>query len=114
MLLLVSYSPKGDSKLEEEQYQNYMVAIQNYSTFNYFTVVKVKNLNTGEVKEVCTYGYTVIGALSYELNSKTNKQQEQNVFEYAASKHNRYFELRNKKALENLSFFTYDTKGCYT
>jgi len=111
MLLLVSYCPKGDNKLAEEQYLNYMVAIQNYSSFNYFTVVKVKNLNTGEVKEICTYGSAVIGSLSYELNSKPHSNVVQNVFEIAGGRHNRYFELKNKQALDNISFNSYNTQA---
>ena len=110
-LPLVSYRHGSDNtdKLENEKYLNFLAAIQNNSTFSYFTVIKVKNLNTGAVKEICTKGKFVDGALHSELNADYDTKGEKKVFEFVKSKHNRYFEFRNKEALKNISFFDYKT-----
>jgi hypothetical protein len=103
VLTLSSFTATRD--IEAEKYQNFLFAIENQSTFSYFTVITVKNLNSGEVKEVCTTGNFVVGALHIELKADYDKAAENKVFKYLASRKNRYFELRNKRALENVSFF---------
>jgi hypothetical protein len=109
---LLSYQYKVDRThdLENEKYLNFLAAIQNSSTFSYFTVIKVKNLNTGVTKEICTKGNFVSGALHIELKADYNEKGEQKVLDFAKSKKNRYFEFKNKKALDNISFFDYKTK----
>jgi hypothetical protein len=107
-LSLVSY--RTDNDLETEKYLNFLAAVQNASTFNYFTVVTVKNLNTGETKEICTKGNFVSGALHTELKAGFDTASQRRVFEFAKARKNRYFEFRNKKALDNISFFDYNPK----
>ena len=53
---------------DEELYPNYVKAIKNESTFQNFLVIKVKNLNNGEIREYCTKGNFLKGALHRELN----------------------------------------------
>lgn len=96
--------------LENEKYLNFIAAIQNSSTFSYFTVINVKNLNTGVTKEICTKGNFVAGALHTELNVGYDTKGQQKVFAFAKSKKDRCFEFKNKKALDNISFFDYKTK----
>jgi hypothetical protein len=105
-LLLVSYRTNQD--LEKEKYLNYIAAIENESTFSYFTVVKVKDLNTGMIKEICTEGNFIIGALHIELNQGYSKKGEDIVLAFAKTKKDRYFEFKKKKALKNISFFDYN------
>ncbi len=109
---LLSYQHKVDTSydLENGKYLNFIAAIQNSSTFSYFTVIKVKNLNTGEIKEICTKGNFVSGALHIELKADYDDKGEQKVLDFAKSKKNKYFEFKNKKALDNISFFDYKTK----
>ena len=106
-LPLVGY--RTDKDLDTEKYLNFLAAIGNSSTFNYFTVIKVKDLNSGVTKEICTKGNFVSGALHIELNADYENKGENKVLRFAKAKKDRYFELKNKKALENISFFDYDT-----
>ena len=101
-----SQTADGDN-LEREKYLNFLASIQNFSTFSYFTVVKVKNLNTGETKEICTKGNFVAGAIHRELNLDYDKIGLRKAFAFAKSRHDRYFEFKNKEALDNISFFEY-------
>lgn len=109
---LLSHQPKDVKTidLENEKYLNFLEAIQNSSTFSYFTVIKIKDLNTGELKEICTKGNFVSGALHIELNAKYDTKGEKKVLEFAKNKKNRYFEFKNKNALNNISFFDYNSK----
>lgn len=95
---------KAANDLETEKYLNFVAALKNGSSFSYFTVIKVKDLNTGVVKEICTKGKFVLGALLMESDPSMGSQS---VIDDAKSKKNRYFEFKNKKALENISFFDY-------
>jgi hypothetical protein len=107
-ITLTLSSFKGDRNLASEKYLNFIAAIENKSTFNYFAVIKVKNVNSGETKEVCTKGNFIYGALMIELNCGNDKNREEKVLSYVRNKKNLYFEFKNKKALENISFFDYD------
>ncbi len=108
--LSYQYKVEKTYDLENEKYLNFIAAIQNSSTFSYFTVITVKNLNTGVTKEICTKGKFVAGALHRELNAGYDTKGQQKVFDFAKSKKDRYFEFKNKEALENISFFDYKTK----
>jgi hypothetical protein len=105
-LLLAGFNDKKD--LSNEQYLNFLAAIENSSTFNYFTVIKVKNLNTGVTKEICTRGNFICGALHIELKAGYDEKGGNKVLEFAKTKKDRYFEFSNNKALKNISFFDYD------
>ena len=111
-LPLLSYQHKVGKPfdLDNEKYLNFLAAVQCSSTFSYFTVIKVKNLNTGVTKEICTKGNFVAGALHRELNVGYDAKGQQKVFDFAKSKKDRYFEFKNKEALDNISFFDYKTK----
>jgi len=97
---------RNDKDLAGEKYLNFIAAIENNSTYSYFTVIKAKNLNTGQVKEICISGKFLIGALAIELKKDYNDNGE--VLAFAKSKRDLFFEFRNRKALENISFFDYD------
>ena len=101
---------RNSKNIETEKYSNFLAAIENNSTFNYFTVIKVINLNTGVIKEICTKGNFVSGALHIELKADYDEKGENKDLEFAKAKKDKYFELKNKVALENISFFNYDTK----
>ena len=108
---LLSYHHKDDktNDLDNEKYLNFVAAVQNSSTISYFTVIKVKNLNTGVTKEICTKGNFVSGALHVELKADYDEKGKQKVLDFAKSKKDRYFEFKNRKALDNISFFDYKT-----
>lgn len=98
------------SDIETEKYLNYLAAIENTSNFSYFTVIKVKNLQTGTVKEICTKGKFLLGAIHQELNLGYEEGDEKKAHEFAKSKKGRYFEFKNPDALENISFREYNPK----
>lgn len=107
---LVGYKQNYDADLDNEKYLNFLAAIQNRSTFSYFTVVKVKDLNTGLTKEICAKGNFVAGTLHREFNVGYARGGKQKIFDLAKSKQDRYFELQNKEALNNISFFDYSSE----
>jgi len=111
-LPLTSYQHKidRDNDLEIEKYLNFLAAVKNSSTLSYFTVIKVKDINSGVTKEICTKGNFVVGAIHRELNLDYDRLGLSKAFEYARSKKDRYFEFKNKEALENISFFGYKTE----
>lgn len=112
LFIYLSYflSLKGSQidPLKKEKYLNFIAAIENGSTYSYFTVIKVKDLNTGQVKEICTKGNFVVGALDRELSKDTGSKDEPDVLAFAKNHSDLYFEFKNKKALENISFYDYD------
>ncbi len=112
LLTLPLLSFKGKD-IDSEKYLNFLAAIENSSTFNYFTVIKVKDLNTGLIKEICTKGNFVSGALHIELNTDYDDKGERKILNFAKTKKDRYFEFKNKKALENISFYDYDSSRLY-
>ena len=110
-ILLSSYQPRVDKPhdLENDKYLDFVAAVQNRSTFSYFTVIKVKNLNTGVTREICTKGNFVLGALHIELKADYDDKGTQTVLEFAKKHKDRYFEFLNKRALDNISFFDYNS-----
>jgi hypothetical protein len=90
---------------EETKFLNFTRSMENGSTFQYFTVIEVKNLNTDEVKEICTKGNFLQGAL-YKQYGKDYKK----VYESKKRSNSKYFEFRDKEALENISFNDYNPK----
>ena len=71
------------------------------STAPDFLVVQIKNLNTGEVKEICTDNSSLYWALMQDRKSSDfeaiTKELLNNSFE-------RYFEISDKEALERIQF----------
>ena len=90
---------------DEELYPNYVKAIKNESTFQNFLVIKVKNLNNGEIREYCTKGNFLKGALHRELNLGYSKDGIIKVYETAIENKERYFEFKNDSAIWNISAF---------
>lgn len=92
--------------LEQIKYENYLFALNNdKGGMAYYVVVRVKDLNTGTEKEICTNAAFLEGAISKELGDTVNYEK---VIEIARQNQSRYFEFRNMAALENISFYTYD------
>jgi len=111
LLLILPLSSYKSKDIETEKFLNFLAAIKNKSTFDYFTVITVKDLNTGITKEICTKGNFVSGALHIELDADYDDKGEQRVLSFAKDKKNRYFEFKSKKALENISFSVYKSES---
>lgn len=64
LLILISFSfTKDESDL---LYKNYTKALNESGTFQFFLVIKVKNLKTNNVREICTKGDFLQGAIHHE------------------------------------------------
>ncbi|WNM19303.1 hypothetical protein [Flavobacterium capsici] len=88
------------SKSDSIKYLNYINLIElGNGTIDRYIVVNVKNLNTGEKKEICTYS----GFLDYalEVENKNDKIQQQ------IRNKERYFEFKDTAALNNIGFYSY-------
>lgn len=88
-------------------YKNYVLAINNNSTFQYFLVVKVKDVKHGTTREYCTKGNFLKGALHMENRIKYNEAGIIKVQSLAINNKNRYFEFKKRKAIENISGWSY-------
>lgn len=94
--------------IDEEKYLNFLSAIQNNSTNNYFAVITVKDLNSGRVKEICSKGNFISGAVYRELKLDYDSISDKKVYDYFKLKTTRYFEFRSKAALKNINFYNYN------
>jgi hypothetical protein len=94
--------------MEEVKYRHFVMALENFSTFNYFTVVTIKDLRSNKVKEICTKGNFLSGAVHRELGAGYDSSGQIKALTWAMSKKDRHLEFRNPKALDNISFFDYD------
>ncbi len=87
------------------KYNMFVKALNTYSSSPYYIVIKVKNQNTGEIKEICTEAPSLGGALYFEFKYDIFK-----VDNIAKSHIDRYFEFSNDTALENIYFDLYTQK----
>lgn len=89
------------STVDSIRYTNY-VKLVNYKNNTHtasYVVVNVKNLNTNEIKEICTYPDFICGALKIE-----NKKYD---VESLIQNKERYFEFKDTAALNNIGFNSY-------
>jgi hypothetical protein len=86
----------------DELYLNYVTAIKNESTFQYFLVVKVKNLNNGMTREYCTKANFLKGALYREYKLDYNNKGISKEYSLAVDNKDRYFEFKNDSAIWNI------------
>ena len=89
-----------DTISETQKFKMFCAALENQSTAPNYVVVKVKNLNTSEVKEICTEAPFVEGAI-YRQTGKFSFQTDCNDYP------NRYFEFSADSALWNINFDLY-------
>ena len=91
----------------DELYLNYVAAIKNESTFQYHLVIKLKNLNTGQTREICTEGNFLKGALHREYKLSYGGNGINKVEKIALDNKDRYFEFKNDSAMWNLGVENY-------
>lgn len=91
-------------------YNNYLNALENGSTFQYFTVVKIKDINTGNVREICTKGNFLWGALHIEYDSSYSISGQRKIHRLLIENKQRYFQLKDTAALNNLGINRYSVK----
>jgi hypothetical protein len=88
--------------LDSILYDNYLKAIDNESTFQFFLVAKIKDLNTGQIREICTQGNFLKGALHREYDINYDSIGTLKVYHLATDNHKRYFEFKNDSAIWNI------------
>ncbi len=88
-------------------YNNYLKAVDNESTFQFFLVVKIKDLNTGQVREICTKGDFLEGALHMEYKTDYDSLGIAKIENLQRNNKNRYFEFKDTAALNNLGLNNY-------
>jgi len=71
------------------------------STAPDFLVVKIKNLNTGEIKEKCIDNSTLYWSLMQERNATDYSEITELLLSNSSD---RYFEIENKEVLERIQF----------
>lgn len=87
---------------EDENYLNFIYAYENRGTFQYFLVAKIKNINTGEIQEICTKGSAFRSALFLEFKPKNSKHHVSENDSIVKNNTERYYEFKNKKAISQL------------
>lgn len=109
LLLLWALCLSAGSKtdLDEVRYNFFSEAIQNRSNLQYFLVVRVHNLNTGEARECCLLGCFFRAALHKEWNLDYDRLSEDLVRARALLNRPRLFEFKNEEALKQLQCDAY-------
>lgn len=100
------------STVDSIRYTNY-VKLVNYRNNTHtasYVVVNVKNLNTNEIKEICTYPDFLYGALRIEnkkYDDETLLEEIKHYTEILLQNKERYFEFKDTAALNNIGFNSY-------
>ena len=99
LMLLVHLSTFGQIE-DKTKHEMFCSALFNFSTAPNYLVVTVKNLNTGETKDICTEAPFLIGAVNIETG--------ESYFSLGCKEHkDRYFEFEKDSAFWNISFDLY-------
>ncbi len=100
LLIIISFSfVKDESDL---LYKNYAKALYQGGTFQFFLVIKIKNLNTNKVREICTKGNFLQGAIHREYKIPYTEKGLLKASQIALKNKRRYFEFKNDSAIANL------------
>lgn len=95
---------------ETQKFGMFCAALENHSTAPNYIVVTVKNLNTGEIKEICTEAPLIRGAIGRQTGKSPYSIDENGNFicSFDCNNYpNRYFEFSADSALWNISFDLY-------
>lgn len=100
------------STADSIRYTNYakLVNYKNNSHTASYVVVNVKNLNTNEIKEICTYPDFIYGALRIENKKNDDEILPEDIkqnTEILLQNKERYFEFKDTAALNNIGFNSY-------
>tara|TARA_R110002020_G_scaffold94234_2_gene226939 strand:+ start:1294 stop:1953 length:660 start_codon:yes stop_codon:yes gene_type:complete len=82
---------------------------QNSSSPSYLVFI-AKNLNTGEIKEICAEAPLLSGAMHHEFGIGHDLKSSQFIDSLVLANHERFFEFENEKALKNISFTEYPSR----
>ncbi len=102
-------SADGDPliSLDSLIYKNYVYAVTNDGTFQYFLVLNVRDLNTGIIREICTKGNFLDGALHFEKKMGYDSVCKKDIEAFQIENKQRYFEFGDSVALRNIGLQEY-------
>jgi len=107
LLILIAVSTSWTTVQEEKLYSNYKTAVKNESTFQYFLVIHVIDLNTGQTRDICTKGNFLKGAIHREYNLGYDDNSIKKVEKIALNNRTRTFKFKNIEAIQNLGLDRY-------
>ena len=88
-------------------YRNYLAAVCNKTSFQYYLVVRIADINKNEVREFCMLGSLFRNALHKEWKIDYDELSESLVRSKAQMNEPRLFEFKNPDALEYLGMGLY-------
>lgn len=97
----------GGTDNSEQLFGNYSAALYNKTNFQYYLVVRIHDLNKGEVREFCTLGVFFRQALHLEWKLDHDRLNEDLVLAKAHMNSPRLFEFKNQEALDYLRMDLY-------
>jgi len=107
LILIIAVSTSWTTVQDEKLYSNYKKAVKNESTFQYFLVIHVTDLNTGQTRDICTQGNFLEGAIHREYNLGYDDNSIKKVEKIALSNRTRTFKFKNIEAIQNLGLDRY-------
>jgi len=105
--LVFTVSTSWTNVSEERLYDNYKKAIKNESTFQYFLVIHLTDLNTRQTRDICTKGNFLQGAIHREYNLGYDDNSRKKVKKIALNNRTRTFKFKNTEAIQNLGLDRY-------
>jgi hypothetical protein len=108
VIFVICFLSFGLKPVDQNQlFKNYLTAIENESTIQYFLVITATETKTGKSREVCTQGNFLHGAIHREFNLSYKAQDIVKVNEILRENEPRKFEFGNDSALWNLGISDY-------
>lgn len=108
ILFFLLFSLFSFSQEEDELYLNYLFAARNGSTFQINLVIKYKDVNTNNTREICIEGEQLMFAFWKENNLVFGKNDSfDKYYKMLLENKSRYFEFKNPKALESITLDYY-------
>lgn len=107
LIVAIAVSTSWTTTDEGKLYDNYKKAVKNESTFQYFLVIHVTDLNTGQTREICTKGNFLAGAIHREYNLAYDDHSMRKAERIALNNRTRTFKFKNPEALQNLGLDRY-------
>lgn len=95
------FPDKGPQVDEQTKFGMFCSALEYHSSAPDYIVVTVKNLNTGETKEICTHGPNLGMAIGYESDTRIVDFSHIN---------SRYFQFSSESALRTIGFYQYSPR----
>jgi len=93
--------------IDSAKAKNFEIAYNNNSTAPSYIVFKVKDLNSGLIKEICCEAPFLSGAMHREYHKDYDDKDTRFIDSLILSKRESIFKFKNKAALENIGFKKY-------